>query len=193
MQDYKGIILNSNKKTYPNKNKVSAVVNPNDYNDGAKLMEHSYLGNRTLCAFEELINKERGKYAGNSIIWAGSQSNNEPYSLDKQKVNIYTISNKYGTKISGLEGNHYRYIINEDKKLYIDTDRIEPDEYGFRIHPLPLLCADVDLSKTNDYKGLNGAQIGKWKRNVVVVSDNKPSDEYKEINILFKEITISFA
>ena len=57
-QYFHGVILNSHKKNYPNKEKVKAWLSPYDYGNGAKLMEHSYIGNDYVSAFEALINKE---------------------------------------------------------------------------------------------------------------------------------------
>lgn len=82
---------------------------------------------------------------------------------------------------------HYRYVINEDKNVFIDTDKIKKDEYGYRIHPLPLLCADGNGCGGGDFWGKNQRRVGSWKRDAVVVSDNRPGDTYKEISIDFVE------
>lgn len=63
-QYYRLSVLNSPKKTSSNVDKVIATMSPYDYFNGAKLMEFSYIGNAYVGAFETLINKENGKYAG---------------------------------------------------------------------------------------------------------------------------------
>lgn len=186
-QYYCGVILNSHKKNFPNKDKVAAWVSSYDYNNGAKLMEHAYIGNKYVGAFETLINKENGKYAGYPIIWAGDYADEEPYKFKGEKVTLYSLAHDNNNKLNGIVPKHYRYVINEDKKLFIDTGKINKDKYEYRIHPLPLLCADGCGRGGGDYWGKNQRRVGSWKRNVVVVSDNRPDDTYKEISINFVE------
>ena len=185
-QYFKGVILNSHKKNYPNKEKVAAWISPYDFGNGAKLMEHSYINNNYVGAFETLINKENGIYAGLPIIWAGDYADDEPYTLNGNKVTIYSLTD-YAEKITDLTPKHYRYVINEDKKQFIDTNKIKADNYGYKIHPLPLLCADGNGRGGGDYHGRNMKHVGSWKRNVVVVSDIRPDESYKEITINFVE------
>ena len=185
-QYFSGVILNSHKKNYPNKEKVAAWVSPSDFDNGAKLMEHSYINNSYVGAFETLINKENGIYAGLPIIWAGDYADDEPYTLNGNKVTIYSITD--GVKsIKGITPKHYRYVINEDKKQFIDTNKIKADNYGYKIHPLPLLCDDGNGRGNGDFYGKNLKRVGSWKRNVVVVSDIRPDESYKEITINFVE------
>ena len=185
-QYFHGVILNSHKKNYPNKEKVKAWLSPYDYGNGAKLMEHSYIGNDYVSAFEALINKENGEYAGYPIIWAGDYADEEPNTFKKEKVNVYSLCDE-ANKVMVTQPKHYRYVINEDKNVFIDTDKIKKDEYGYRIHPLPLLCADGNGRGGGDFWGKNQRRVGSWKRDAVVVSDNRPGDTYKEISINFVE------
>ena len=186
-QYFHGVILNSHKKNYPNKEKVAAWVSPYDFDNGAKLMEHSYINNNYVGAFETLINKENGIYAGLPIIWAGDYADAEPYTLNGKRHDIYSLAYEYATKLVNIEPKHYRYLINEDKKQFIDTNKIKADNYGYKIHPLPLLCADGNGRGGGDYYGRNMKRVGSWKRNVVVVSDIRPDESYKEITINFVE------
>jgi hypothetical protein len=192
-QYYKLVILNSRKKSYPNKKKVAAYLTSWDYDNGAKLMEFSWIGNNFVGTLESLINKENGKYAYYPIIVAGDYADEEPYSLNGEKLNLYDIATDYGTKIGpqdAPEPKHYRYIINEDKKVFIDCERVKISDtytndkgevYEYRVHPLPILCCDGCGRGNGDYRG-NHREIGAWKRNVVVVSDHRPDEnEYREV------------
>ena len=124
--------------------------------------------------------------AGLPIIWAGDYADDEPYTLNGNKVTIYSLTDDVKS-IKGITPKHYRYVINEDKKQFIDTNKIKADNYGYKIHPLPLLCADGNGRGNGDFYGKNSKRVGSWKRNVVVVSDIRPDESYKEITINFVE------
>jgi len=194
-QYYRLSILSSAKRNIKNKEKVVASISPYDYNNGAKLCEFSYINNSYVSAFEELINKEHGKYAGYPVICAGDYADEEPLTYNKEKVTIYDLTHEFNTDIKvKISGKHYRYIINEDKKLYIDTENpevigedIEDKEnrhYKYYLHPLPIMIADGNGRGGGDLYS-EDKNIGAWKRNVVVVSDNKPDDTYKELVVSF--------
>lgn len=192
-QYYKAIILASANKRSANKTKVMASITSWDFNNGAKLMEHSYIGNYFVGAFESLINKESGEYAGLPVAWGGDYADNEPNPHNHEKVNLYDLAHAYGKKIKfgDIEPKHYRYIINEDDKEYIDT--LNPNcacntpWEGLTINMLPLLIAEGNGRGGGDYHGKNERYVGIWARHIVVVSDNKPDNTYKEVEMSFEE------
>jgi hypothetical protein len=183
-QYYRFCILNSKNKSYPNGKKVKAYLNPLDYNQGMKLMEFSWVGNSFIGICEELINKEHGKYAGYPVIFAGDYADEESKTLNGEKFNIYGLAKKFGERITpeeAPESRHYRYVINEDKKVFIDCERMKPCLYGCRIHPLTILCCDGCGRGGGDLYQEH-REIGAWKRNIVVVSDERPDEgEYREV------------
>ena len=201
-QYYRLVLLNSKKKSYPNKKKVAAYLSAWDYDNGAKLTEFSWLGNRFVGTFEALINKENGMYAGYPVIVAGDYADEEPYTLDGEKWNIYHLASEFGHKIEPSEApkpKHYRYVINEDKKVFIDCERMRvcgvyEDEDGrteYKMHPLTILCSDGCnggfARGGGDYHNKH-RMVGAWRRNVVVTSDNRPNeDEYREVFYDFYE------
>lgn len=201
-QYYKICILNSNKKNYPNKKKVNSYLTSWDYGNGAKLTEFSWIGNYFVGTLEELINKEHGKFAGYPIIVAGDYADEEPYTLNGKKCNIYDLCENYGKKMSpqdAPEPHHYRYIINEDKKVFFDCERAYKQKQKYmdgtveewQMHPLTLLCSDGcnggEARGGGDYN-YRHRMIGAWRRNVVVTSDNRPDEkEYREIYYKFHD------
>lgn len=201
-QYFRICFLNSKKKSYPNKKKVAAYLRPWDYGQGAKLMEFSWIGNELVGRLEALINKESGKYAGYPVIIAGDYADEEPYPLNGEKWTIYQLAAEFGHRIEPEEApepKHYRYIINEDKKVFMDCNRVkisqvtewEGEKEIWKVHPLTILCSD----------GCNGGMprgggdyynkhrmVGSWRRNVVVTSDNRPDEnEYREVFYNFYE------
>ena len=188
-QYYSLVLLNSRKKTYPNKKKVKVYLQSWDFDQGAKLMEFSWIGNEFVGRLEALINKESGKYAGYPVIVAGDYADEEPYTLEGKKWNIYDLASVFGKKIEpkdAPEPKHYRYVINEDKKVFIDCERVKSFD-GWRVHPLPILCCDGCYRGSGDYHNKH-REVGAWKRNVVVTSDNRPDEkEYREVFYNFYE------
>jgi hypothetical protein len=200
-QYYKLCLLNSKKKSYPNKKKVAAYLESWDYGQGAKLLEFSWIGNNFVGRLEALINKESGEYAGYPVIVAGDYADYEPKTLQKEKWNIYELAG-FGHQITPEEApepKHYRYVINEDKKVFIDCARMkvcattewEGVKHTWQVHPLTILCSDGcnggDARGGGDYYTKH-REVGAWRRNVVVVSDNRPDEnEYKEVFYNFYE------
>jgi len=190
---YKCVILNSRKRNVSNTKKILATIKPWDFDNGAKLMEWGYINNDVTKALEALINRETGVFAGKPIVIAGDYDDDEPNTFKGEKVNLYFLSDKVGEKITEnwlklnkVEPKHYRYIINETKGVYIDTYRVEKDDWGCRIHPLPILCCDDEAKGLGSYNGKNQRMMGSWRRNVVTVSDNKP-DGMREVFYRFRE------
>lgn len=187
-QYYKICRLASKKKNYPNKKKVLEYLSSYDYGNGAKLTEFSWKGNNFVGALENLINKENGAWAGYPLIVAGDYADEEPFTLNGEKWNLYQLACEYGTKLVNIKPKHYRYFINEDKKQFFDMEKCKANKHGWTVHPLTLLLADGNGKGCGDYMSKNSRRVGAWKRNVVVTSDNRPSEnEYKEIFIDFVE------
>jgi hypothetical protein len=75
----------------------------------------------------------------------------------------------------------FRYIVNHDKKQFVDKTKV-PDingEKDFKIHPLPLLTCEGNGSGGGDFHG-EDKRIGTWARDLISVEREKPAD-YKEL------------
>lgn len=207
-QYYKLVVLYNKRKNCKNEDKVACALSSYDYGNGAKLMEFSYINNKFVSALEELINQEHGKYAGLPVVCCGDYADEECYKLNANSIRymggnsedircdvgtkptLYTLASYYIDNHKGGEkvnGNHYRYIINLDKNIFIDTEKIKKDTYGYRIHPLPLLVSEGNGRGGGDYHGKCMRYVGTWARNRVVVSNNKPDESFKERIYNFKE------
>ena len=146
------------------------------YDNGLKLMEHSWIGNQFVGVVEDLI-AEGGAWHGDSIVWAGDYADEEK----NRKSNLYSLCK---TEIQPeVSKNKYRYVINLDTKEYVDTKKVplsdiyedeDGKEWPFAIHPLPILTCEGngrgggDLHKEDEL-------VGKWARHRVSVSKTKPA------------------
>ena len=174
-QYYKPAILGENKKT------VIKWMYSHDYGNGLKLMEHSYIGNGFVSAFESLIlNKPQ------RVVWAGDYA--EP--CKRRKTNVYKrcLDGNNVVTIDPPTLEQTRYIINHSKKLYVDKNNYKAiDADDWQIHPLPLLTSEGNGQGGGDYYSKNDANlIGTWARDVISVSDKAPED-YNELKTNFAE------
>jgi hypothetical protein len=83
-----------------------------------------------------------------------------------------------------------KYIVNHDKKQFVDKTKVPQDADGWRIHPLPLLTVEGNLRGGGDYFSENGKEfVGSWARDIISIESKKadiPKD-YVEIIPNFME------
>ena len=165
-------------------------VNPHDYDNGAKLMEHSYIGNNFVEAVEFLLidtGENKARWSGKRIVWAGDYANAEPMKED----NLYSLVDKPLNMLIEAVPPDYRYLINLDKKEYVDKEKCnliieEGDSSRLVIHPLPLLTVDGNGRGGGDYHEEEGepTYVGRWSRDRISLVNVLPED--------FVEITTNF-
>ena len=160
-QYYYPIILNSD-------GKIVVWMCAHNYNNGLKLMEHSYLGNNFVSTFEFGLSPE-GPHYKSRVVWAGDYADKE---LDQEK-NLYQMCDEY-TMISPQvkETKMYRYIINHSKKQFVDKTKV-PKQENFTLHPLPLLTCEGNGRGGGDYRG-ESPLIGSWARDIISVEEVAP-------------------
>lgn len=163
-------------------------VQPHTYDNGAKLMEHSYIGNNFVEAVEFLLiddGENKARWSGQRICWAGDYAS----ALEGEEENLYNL-----TKGDGLQmlveaiPEDYIYLINLDKKQYVDKSKCPNMSGGwsdFKVHPLPLLTAEGNGRGGGDYRG-DEDYVGSWARNRIALV-NKIPEGYTEITPNFNE------
>jgi len=175
-QYYRPMILDSKKGT------PVIFAYSHDFGCGLKLMEHSWMLNGFVGAFEKmLVNNPQ------PVVWGGDYADEEP-----NGENLYSMCEK-ANKISPSEDakalpKKFKYLINHDKKVFVDKTKT-PANDGWQIHPLPLLTCEGNLRGGGDYRSDNGANyVGSWSRDKIGVTTKK-SDIPKD----FKEIIPNFS
>ena len=187
-QYYNAVILADNKKT------VKAWVYSHDikytfkradgteveHGNGLKLMEHSYIRNEFVSAFESLIKNKPQR-----VVWGGDYAD-----LCKGlKTNIYDRC-KDSNKVLPTDRPNIRetrYVVNHSKKEFVDKYKVAEikDWKGAKIHPLPLLTCEGNGRGGGDFRGEN-KYIGTWARDIISVESKKPKG-YTEIVPNFNE------
>lgn len=173
-QYYKPSILGKNKKT------VIKWLYSHSFSNGLKLMEHSWIGNGFVRAVESLLFKNP-----QIIVWAGDYAEN----CKNRKTNIYSRATdaKEVKPVTDLTDKECRYVVNHDKKLFVDTTKVPvtdtwvnpkdaTDTFDYKIHPLPLLTSEGNGSGGGDFRGNDPKNIiGSWARNLVSIEQEAPS------------------
>ncbi len=173
-QYYKFIILSDVK--HNNKEIIVLVINPHAFDEGAKLMEHSYINTNLLNTVEFLIGPQ-GDFYKSRCIWAGDYADKE----EEIDENLYKLSNNYSEYKSIYVNQNYKYIVNHTKKIYIDKSKITNN-----IHPLPLLISEGNGKGGGDYRGWNIELCGSWSRDVISMEHEIP-ENYEELFCDFEE------
>jgi hypothetical protein len=175
-QYYIAIILGENQE---NKKEIIRFYMESFVSSGAKLTEHSYIGNPFVSTFEHFLTPE-GMFYKSRVVWAGDYADNE----EGINTNLHSIVNEYPNKSFHVITNQevkstedYRYIINHTKKEYVDKTKSN-------YHPLPLLTCEGNGRGGGDYYGSGIDKIGFWARDVISSEKGKP-DDYKELIINF--------
>lgn len=176
--------INADKKEY---------LYSHDYDNGLKLMEHSYIGNNFVGAIESLL-LPTGAWYKNRIVWAGDYADSEQSTINEETPNgetLQTIVEREGTKLTPAYTPRpaaFRYLCNHTAKQYVDMGALTAHAKDPRwiIHPLPLLTCEGNGRGGGDYGGDNILAVGSWARNSISIEDHIP-EGFKEISGVFNE------
>lgn len=203
-QYFKPCFLKEDKKT------PIGFAYSHDFGIGLKLMQHSWAKNDFVGFIESLLKKGMAFYKS-PIVWAGDYADEEPfenlskevvdalvedgYQLDDLKergATLYSIASHSAPKLSPnthriedfkiLKANETRYLVNHDKKEFLDKRKTPKDSDGWQIHPLPLLTCEGNGRGGGDYRG-ESELIGRWARDVISVESTKSAipKDYTEL------------
>jgi hypothetical protein len=213
-QYYRGVILSKHT------NKAKKIIVKQSFccyahDNGAKLMEHSYVGNWYVKEYERALAEE---FYGYPLVWSGDYADThfdtDVYSKALEFVDKATRKNAkalgYRKNKNGRWGDEfirdgitasekslaiatpyeeltttYEYIINFTKKMFVRIPKKTGN--GLLIHPLPLLCADGNGRGGGDYEGTNMELIGAWAFDRIGVANELPKNIKTELVVEFKE------
>lgn len=213
-QYYRGVILSKNtKKSEKITVKQSFCCYAHD--NGAKLMEHSYVNNWYVKEYERALAEE---FYGYPLVWSGDYADNrfnaDVYLKALEFIDKQTRKNAkalgYRKNESGRWGEEYIRdgVTATEKSLAVAVDydmlvsttyeyiinftkkmfiRIPKKSEGLTIHPLPLLCADGNGRGGGDYEGTNMELIGSWAFDRIGVANELPKTIKTELVATFKE------
>ena len=183
-----------------------------DYDNGLKLTEHSYCGNHFVeTVMAQLLNKP------GRLAWMGDYHEvgdfavlnpDLPEIIEKrfnEHYKCFTLPG-YEGYCNGKHVRHYskpeeveerqgRFIINHDKKCYIDMVEYEKDNLtcaeddDWHFHPIPLLTAVGNGRGGGDFHGIGEEDVGCWAGDLLEVRNAKPNGyENVTAEVQFQEI-----
>lgn len=194
-QYYRPTFLKKERKE--NEMPIMAQLSSYDFGQGAKLMEHSYVGNPLVQAVEYLLAQDK---EGVPFVWSGDYAENfEGFDTnlfdigDTEEIDNKTLKTMPLVETDGWCGKRfeinpneiktYKYVINHTKGLYVEI----PQQGEYTIHPLPLLTAESNGLGGGDYWSKKDAElVGSWKYDTISVGDEIPSG-FKKLKVKFKE------
>lgn len=201
-QYYKAVFLAEN-------NKPIASVSSYDFGNGAKLMEHSWEKNPFVRFVERqlMVSPQRVVWAGDYAdhenpktitareIKLLADETSEYWSAKKLKadgVNLYSLADTIGriTHTESVKSKYEhdykevapltaKYLVNLDKKQFVNKTKTPKDGDGWKIHPLPLLTCEGNGRGGGDFyinteKNQGNVElIGTWARDRISVVSTK--------------------
>ncbi len=183
-QYWKPIILEE--KVEGELEKIRLWMYSHDFDNGSKLMEHSYQGNNFVSTFERLLTRRGGHYKSR-VVWCGDYADGElhsEYTDESGNIrtrNLYDLADeekgKPPFKTAEKSTKDFHFILNHTKKQFVDKRKV-PEIVGYegtKIHPLPLLTAEGNGEGGGDFHGEDPKRlIGSWARDVISVEKEDP-------------------
>jgi len=150
-----------------------------DFDNGAKLMEHAYIGNPVPGTVVSLIAADPAR-----VVWAGDYADEEVGGSTLYRI----VDGARSLTAEPEDGS--RYILDLDRLEYVDLHCVEPfDADGdWRVHPLPLLTCEGNGRGGGDFRG-SDPYLGLWARDLVTAAADgwEPSAGWEQIFPEFQE------
>ena len=140
---------------------IRTYLDPSMYDNGIKLVEHSYIGNNFMTIVENLIGPN-GMFYKSRLVWAGDYADAEP---DSEK-NLHSMCEGKDPFVYRGDLVSYTYIVNHTKRVYIKKKG--------EFHPLAILTAEGNGRGGGDYDGPNMDMVGAWARDVISMENEAP-------------------
>lgn len=159
---------------------------------GAKMMEHSWVGNTFLSKVERLLSPGN-KWHKTRIVWAGDYMKAGIFMDQKPRypdLTLYGLSHEWADAGDPGDGPEPRYLINHTKNLYVNLKDIPvAKDYslkniiGLKVHPLPILTATSIGEGGGDYGDIDDENIETWAGDVLSTDYKRPRGmkKYKDL------------
>lgn len=163
---------------------IRVALRPYNYSQGAKIMEHSYIGNELVSLAEYLLSPI-GMFYKSRLVWAGDYADGEPstgqnlYHAAHEPQLLFSVSKDF-------DASEYRYIVNHTKREFVDKQvclehqlarDLDDNKPRLIVHPLPLLVSEGNGCGGGDYWGPGEDDCGRWARDIISMERTPPHPE----------------
>lgn len=146
------------------KTKVTHSACAHNFDNGLKLMEHSWIGNGFVRHVENFLTDNPRRLA-----WAG----------DYAETNYYEQGDSADLITNVDVMDEKDIIINHSRKEFVVKSKSKGDDW--KIHPLPLLTSMGNGQGGGDFRGSDpDGVVGLWATDIIELSDNAP-EGYSEM------------
>lgn len=165
------------------RNTIAAWAKAHEMGSGNKLTEHSYVSNQFVGMILRNLYKKPQR-----LVWAGDYADGEK----GKNQNLYHLCNLHqDRKLKPTVGfsKSLRYALNHSMKQFVKLNGCPVMANGYKLNPLPILCAEGNGRGGGDYEGNNEGLVGYWARDVIEtikIKKDIPAG-YKELNPEFIE------
>lgn len=154
----------------------------------AKIMEHSWWLNDFCRAFAETIVDKPTK-----VCWCGDYADeDECEALGFKYEQVWGNRKGCGIKSTGFSMSSVKYLVNNDKGLYVDLKKYYKKSLndGWCIFPISILTALGNGRGGGDYHE-NCATcydlVGTWAFDEIFLTNKEPPAHFKELEVYFRE------
>lgn len=183
------------------KDNTFSFLDPGNYSNGRKLMEHSYFNNYFInTVLNELLNNPQ------KLTWVGDYAEIKDLPSNEEIINAQKNQElKIIPKIIKNDKN-FNFVFNHTKKEYIDLKNYKEqailkikskiknnDDLKFYlsclVHPVPLLTAIGNGRGGGDYykEYSDYNMVGYWAGDLIEILEENEYDNFKELNVFFCE------
>lgn len=173
MGQYFVAVLAAGDQKFHAENPLSVVASWR-YDNGAKMMEHAYIGNRFVRRVEQYIYQNPTR-----VVWAGDYAEPDPGG----DTNLYTQVEECVSLLplpedSAPSADNFRYLVNHSQNLYIDLVDYQVETTllsEMPVNPLPLLTAEGNGRGGGDYfesRGTHYDLVGSWARDSISIEND---------------------
>lgn len=156
-QYYLFVVLAEDQKT------IQFAINPHFFCQGAKIGEHSFVGNKLMNWVESLL-APGGSFYKSRVVWAGDYAKpiidgKNLYKLASEKSDEFEAM--FDTVKGPIELDDFKYIVNHSTKQYVKLTK-NYDDSDFEVHPIPYLTAKGE------------GKDGIWSGHIISMEKEKP-------------------
>jgi hypothetical protein len=145
--------------------KILMWMHPYNYRNGAKLTEHSIVGNPFVNTFEFALSPGQ-RFHKTRVVWAGDYADPE----EGTDSNLHQMCDEYTMVVCKTKSTReFPFLVNHTKKLYVKCHKF----LNGQLHPLPILTAEGNGRGGGDYKS-DSPLVGSWARDILSIEKEAP-------------------